>query len=128
MAKKHYDCDKCPGYCCSYPNIPLENGDLERLAGHLGLTRAQMKTRHTKKGTADEKDGTRPTVLRHQADETFGSICGLFDMAARRCSVYEARPEICREYPGRPRCGYYEFLSFERDAQEDPDYIALTGN
>ena len=127
MAKKHYDCGKCPGYCCSYPNIPLENGDLERLAAHLGLTPAQFKKRHTKKGTKEE-DGSRPTVLRHQDDYYFGSICGFFDMEKRRCSVYEARPDICREYPGRPRCGYYEFLSFERDAQEDPDYIAVTGN
>ena len=24
------------------------------------------------------------------------------------------------------RCGYYDFLSFERRAQEDPEYVATT--
>src|SRR3546814_6916742 len=71
---------------------------------------------------------TRPRVLRHQDDEHFGSICTFFDTDKRRCTIYEARPEICREYPGRKRCGYYDFLTFERDAQEDPDYVAITNN
>ena len=75
-----------------------------RLADHFGLSRAKFKKRHTKKGT-EEEDGTRPTVLRHQDDPYFGSSCALFDMEKRRCSVYQARPDICREYPGRPRCG-----------------------
>ena len=128
VARSYYDCGKCPGYCCSYPNIPIENGDLERLAQHLGLSLDQARKRLTKLGKAGPNDKTRPTVLRHQHDEYFGTICKLFDAEKRRCTVYEARPEICRDYPGRPRCGYYEFLSFERDAQEDPDYVAVTGN
>ena len=41
----------------------------------------------------------------------------------RRCTVYEARPEVCRAYPGGSHCGYYNFLSFERRVQEDPDHI-----
>ena len=128
VAKKHYDCGKCPGYCCSYPNIPLENGDLERLAAHFELSAEQFTKRFTKKGKADKTDKTRPTVLRHKEDHVFGTICTFFDRDERRCTVYTARPDICRDYPGRPRCGYYEFLSFERDAQDDPDYIAVTGN
>src|SRR3546814_16093298 len=68
----------------------------------------------------------RPRVLRHQDDEHFGSICAFFDTDKRRCTIYEARPEICRESPGRKRCGYYAFLKFERDAQEDPDYVDIT--
>jgi hypothetical protein len=42
--------------------------------------------------------------------------------------VYKARPAICREFPGPGRCGYYDFLSFERKAQEDPDFISTTWN
>ena len=41
-------------------------------------------------------------------------------------TVYEARPAICRDFPGGRRCGYYDFLKFERHHQDDPDFIALT--
>ena len=27
-----YNCNKCPGYCCSYPLIALEKRNVERLA------------------------------------------------------------------------------------------------
>ena len=46
----------------------------------------------------------------------------------KQYQIYEARPKICREYPGKGRCGYYDFLMFERDAQDDPDYVAVTNN
>ena len=41
--------------------------------------------------------------------------------------IYAARPAHCRSYPGG-RCGYYDFLSFERAAQEDPEFVATTWN
>ena len=52
-------------------------------------------------------------VLRHQPDKIYGTICKFINRETRRCTVYEARPEICRSYPGNSRCGYYDFLSFE---------------
>lgn len=128
MGKVKYDCLKCPGYCCSYPNIHLQPADVARLAKHFKMDEDAFRKKHTKKGTKEAGADKRPRVLRHQEDEHFGSICAFFDTDKRRCTVYEARPEICRDYPGRKRCGYYEFLSFERDAQEDPDYIAITNN
>jgi len=128
VGKVKYDCLKCPGYCCSYPNIHLKDSDIERLSKHLGMTAKAFRKQHTKKGFKEEGAEKRPTVLNHQEDEHFGSICWFFDTEKRCCTVYEGRPEICREYPGRKRCGYYEFLKFERDAQEDPDYVAITNN
>lgn len=128
LAKKHYDCDNCPSYCCSYPRIQLENGDLERLAAHFAMTRKEAKKRFTRRDKSEEKKSKAPRILRHKEDEIFGTICTFFDQDSRGCGIYQARPETCREYPGRKRCGYYEFLSFERDAQQDPDYVAVTGN
>jgi len=128
VGKVKYDCLKCPGYCCSYPNIHLKPDDIKRLAKHFDLSVEDFTKRHTEKGTKEKGQDKRPLVLRHQEDEHFGSICWFFDTDKRQCTVYEARPKICREYPGRKRCGYYEFLSFERDAQEDPDYIAITNS
>jgi hypothetical protein len=35
---------------------------------------------------------------------------------------------VCREYPDAKRCGYYEFLEFEREQQGDDKFIATTQN
>lgn len=126
--KRRYDCSKCPSYCCSYPTIELKAGDIKRLAVHFGISKKDARKRFAKSGKADGKKKKPDRMLRHQNDPTFGTICIFFDTKARRCTIYDARPEICRDYPGRKKCGYYEFLQFERDAQEDSDYIALTGN
>ena len=50
----------------------------------------------------------------------------LLDQEKRRCTVYEARPGVCRKYPDSYRCGYYDFLRFEREQQDDQELIALT--
>lgn len=113
-----YSCDRCPAYCCSYDRIVVSDGDIRRLAKHFGLSVAKAREQLTKKG---EERGER--VLRHRKDHVYESVCRFLDRETRRCTVYEARPEICREYPGSTRCGYYDFLSFERNAQEDPDFI-----
>jgi len=128
VGKVKYDCLKCPGYCCSYPNIHTKPKDIRRLAEHFGVSEEEAKKRFTKKGFKEDGMKKRPRVLRHQKDEHFGSICHFFDTEKRRCTIYKARPKICRDYPGRKRCGYYDFLMFERDAQEDPDYVAITNN
>ena len=65
-------------------------------------------------------------VLRHKQDEIFETCCRFLDVETRKCTVYEHRPRVCRTYPGQVHCGYYDFLVFERAAQDDPEYIALT--
>ena len=65
--------------------------------------------------------------MRRKADQHFGRICQFFDTRKRRCTIYAARPETCRSYPGG-RCGYYDFLSFERRAQNDPEFVATTSH
>ena len=47
--------------------------------------------------------------MRRKADPHFGKTCRFFDTKKRRCTIYTARPTICREYPGGG-CGYYSFL------------------
>jgi Fe-S-cluster containining protein len=65
-------------------------------------------------------------VLRHRQDDIFATSCKFLDGETRQCTVYEHRPGICRRFPGTARCGYYDFLAFERRRQDDPEYIALT--
>jgi uncharacterized protein len=121
--KNFYCCNRCPAYCCSYPRIPVTSSDVRRLARFLNLPAETVARKFTKKG---EEDGE--VILRHQPDKTYGTICRFLDLETRGCTVYEARPAICREYPGTCRCGYYDFLSFERRVQEDPDWIPSTWN
>jgi uncharacterized protein len=116
-----YNCAKCPGYCCSYPLIPLKKRDVQRLADHFGLSFEAARKKFTK------VDGEEPYAMRRKADTHFGKICRFFDTEKRCCTIYTARPTICREYPGGG-CGYYSFLMAERNSQEDPDHVASTWN
>jgi len=118
-----YNCRRCPAYCCSYPRIIISEKDLARLAKHQGIGIEEARRKFTKRG---HEDGER--VLRHKGDEHFGTVCRFLNRKTRACMVYKARPAICREFPGPGRCGYYDFLSFERNAQEDPDFISTTWN
>ena len=117
-----YDCSKCPGYCCSYPLIALDKRDVERLAKHHGLSFDDARKKFTFEGHG------RKYAMRRKKDEYYGRICRFFDTDKRRCTVYEARPSVCRSFPGDKKCGYYDFLMFERECQDDPEFVALTDN
>jgi len=116
-----YNCEKCPAYCCTYDEIPVSARDLERLARHFGITPALAEARYTK--LYGKK---KMRVLRHRKDPVFKSACMMLDPEKRRCTIYQGRPSICRDFPGGKRCGYYDFLKFERHHQDDQEFIALT--
>lgn len=120
-SRKAYDCIECPAYCCSYAHIPVTDKDIKRLAKHYDLTEKEAKRKFTKKG-----DKESPRVLRHKDDEHFTTICRFIDSETRNCTIYDARPAICREFPTQKRCGYYDFLMFEREVQDDKEWIATT--
>jgi uncharacterized protein len=120
-SKLKFDCAKCPGYCCSYPRIEVTNKDLKRLAEHFDMDVAKAEKKFTRwYKDADEGD---ERILRHQKDEIYGTICRFFDTDKRRCTIYAARPSVCREYPGGNSCGYYTFIKFERKHQDDKSFI-----
>ena len=118
--KSNFDCSKCPGYCCSHGRIAVSDFDIKRLATHFGLAISAAKKKFTyrfKTKDADEQ------ILRHKKDTVYASICTFFDTKERRCTIYEARPNVCRKYPYGNKCGYYAFLEFEREHQDDENYI-----
>ena len=117
----NYSCAKCPAYCCTYNEIEITTRDIERLARHFGVSYKVAEERYTK---PDPKKSVR--MLRHRKDKVFESACMFLDQEKRRCTVYEARPGVCRKYPDSSRCGYYDFLRFERTQQGDEEYVALT--
>lgn len=118
VTKISYDCSKCPAYCCTYYRISVEKRDITRLAKHFGISPEVAARRFTKTVEGDN-------VLRHQKDAIYGSACMFLDLETRRCTIYEARPGVCREYPDKPRCGYYEFLRWERSHQDDEEFIPM---
>lgn len=115
-----YNCSKCPGYCCSYPVIAINKRDVERLARFHEIDFDTAVKRFTKRAHGHKY------LMRRKADPHFGKICQFFDIEARRCTIYKGRPSTCRAYPGPGRCGYYDFLSFERRIQDDPERVAIT--
>ena len=111
-----FNCLKCPAYCCSYDRIDVTRRDIQRLAKHFGIAYDEAERRYTKIAAGDR-------VLRHKKDHIFKSVCMFLDTEERRCTIYDARPAVCREYPESLRCGYYDFLASERRRQCDDDFI-----
>jgi Fe-S-cluster containining protein len=124
--KVDYDCSKCPGYCCSYPRIVVTDHDIKRLAKHFGLSEDKAKTRFTRSyvfKSDKPKENIKERILKHRKDHIYATVCQFFDHDLRRCTVYEARPDVCRQFPDGKKCGYYTFLKFERKHQGDQDFI-----
>ena len=118
--KAIYDCSKCPGYCCSLGRIAVSDFDVARLAKHFGLSPRKARAKFAYRYRTKEVD---EWILRHRKDTVYKTICRFFDIEERRCTVYEARPNVCRKYPYGNKCGYYDFLKFEREHQDDEEYI-----
>jgi uncharacterized protein len=114
-----YSCAKCPAWCCTYDEIEVTQHDIERLGRQFGLEFEAAQEKFTKlKGTLH--------LLRHKKDSIFKTACMFLDQEKRRCTVYESRPGVCRKYPDSNRCGYYDFLTFERARKGDKESVALT--
>ncbi|NBQ80863.1 MAG: hypothetical protein EBU09_02630 [Betaproteobacteria bacterium] len=84
-----FDCSKCPGYCCTYPRIVISLKDLTRIARHFEISEDEARRQFTK---PYKDQGMDEIVLKHQRDSIYASVCRFFDTAARRCTIYKARP------------------------------------
>jgi Fe-S-cluster containining protein len=115
-----FNCAKCPGYCCSHTRIAVTEHDIERLARHLGLPLEKARKKLTYRY---QVAGIDEQLLRHHKDTVYKSVCHLFDRKKRQCTVYAARPYVCRKYPYGNTCGYYTFLKFERAHQGDDEFV-----
>ncbi len=115
----YYDCSKCPAYCCSvYERVSVDKRDLKRLAKHFGLSVRATVQRFTKIHSGER-------VLRRKADPIFGQACTFLNPLTRQCTIYHARPKVCRDFPSTKRCAYYDLLQFEREQQGDDTVVPL---
>lgn len=116
-----FDCSKCPAFCCSiYERVIVTKRDLNRLAKYFGVAVDVAARRYTK---IHKESGER--VLRRKKDVIFDEVCQFLDPETRGCTIYHGRPEVCREYPARSRCVYYDVLQFEREQQDDQNVLPL---
>jgi Fe-S-cluster containining protein len=114
-----YDCDKCIAYCCSiYDRVQVTPRDIRRLAAYFRVLPEVAMQRFTKVYNKER-------ILRRKADRLFGQACTFLDQDTRKCTIYNARPLVCREFPTTPRCAYYDLIEFEREQQNDPDVVPL---
>lgn len=117
--RTYYNCIECPAYCCSvYERVQVTPRDIRRLAKHFNITEEMAISRYTK---VYEKE----RVLRRKADPIFGQACQFLNPETRGCTIYHARPAVCRQFPDTTRCAYYDLLKFEKQQQGDPDVIPL---
>jgi Fe-S-cluster containining protein len=117
--RSYYDCVACPAYCCSvYERVQVTLRDLRRLAKHFGVDEEVAKARYTKMYSGER-------VLRRKKDHLFGMACQFINPETRGCTIYHARPAVCREFPTSTRCAYYDLLQFEKVQQDDPDTLPL---
>jgi len=118
-ARVFYDCTKCPAYCCSiYDRVQVTKRDLNRLAKYFSVSVETATKRYTKMWGKER-------VLRRKSDPVLGESCQFLDHETRGCTIYHGRPNVCREYPARSRCSYYDVLQFERTQQDDTDVLPL---
>lgn len=117
--KTYYNCLDCPAYCCSvYERVQVTPRDVRRLATYFNVSEEIALARFTK---TYEKE----RVLRRKADPVLGQACHFLNLETRRCTIYHARPAVCRQFPDTTRCAYYDLLKFERQQQGDPDALPL---
>jgi Fe-S-cluster containining protein len=115
----YFDCTKCPAFCCSiYDRVQVTKRDVTRLAKHFGVSFETAWRRFTKRWEKER-------VLKRVKDTIFPETCMFLDQETRGCTIYHARPAVCRAYPDHARCAYYDVLQFERRWQADETVIPL---
>jgi len=80
------------GNCCAQPEgvVRVDADDVQRIAAHLGLSEAGVRSRFLA-GSGDRL-----------ADGLGGRCAFLVDGGEATCGIYPARPERCRSWPFWP--------------------------
>ena len=97
------DCTACGNCCCIY-EIELLDSDINRLSEHLNISNDELINKYAMAGNE--------TKLAFNA-----SPCPF--LVEKKCIVYEARPQVCREFPhvqkGDIRSRMWSVLDYARD-------------
>jgi Fe-S-cluster containining protein len=108
-------CIACGDCCRWYKLIRLTDEDISRLADHLGITESQFRTLYAQENTLEnilseatglDESGRKALFEILKEDGLYGpglkTIDGkgcIFLTEEGLCSVHEARPSVCRQWP-----------------------------
>ena len=86
------DCTRCAN-CCKTMDIKFSDEDVERIAGHLDMEIDDFIQTYLE---PDDEDG--PYKVREKPCSFLGDD--------GRCTIYDVRPTVCREYPHTDKDGF----------------------
>ncbi|MFV0438138.1 MAG: YkgJ family cysteine cluster protein [Desulfopila sp.] len=92
-------CGYCPAYCCyrlAGATLYLDAIDINRIARHLGITDGEVRKRYI----------VEKHTFKTRADGSCVFLAN--DRMCQRCTIHEARPRQCREFPYDAPCPYLE--------------------
>lgn len=99
LARNKTYCNYCPGYCCyRLPGSTLfvRAEDINRMARHFNISDGEVRKRYLEnKNTFKTRDDGSCILLAN-------------DRMCRRCTIHEARPQQCRDFPYDKPCPYLE--------------------
>ena len=99
LARNMLYCNYCPGYCCYRlpgATLYLDNEDINRLARYLSISDGEVRHRFLEnKNTFKTREDGSCILLAN------GRLC-------KRCTIHEARPRQCRDFPYEKPCPYLE--------------------
>ncbi len=99
-----WECDRCTA-CCRWPGqVKVTDGEIARIAAHLGIGEDEFIQRHTRLNAA--RNGLS---LLDQAD---GS-CAFLD--GNECRINPAKPQQCRDFSN-----LWNFPGFEKTCRAKP--------
>jgi len=91
-AFRRIDCTRCAN-CCKHMHVRVTAEDIARIAEHRGLTREAFIATYL---TPDPEAGG------HRMNAIPCPFLGTDD----RCTIYDVRPQTCREYPHTDKEGF----------------------
>lgn len=99
LARNKSFCDYCPGYCCYRlpgASLLLRTDDINRMARHFGISDGEVRMQYLEnKNTFKTREDGSCILLANNR------MC-------KRCTIHEARPLQCRDFPYDKPCPYLE--------------------
>ena len=86
-AQRQIDCTACAN-CCRHSVVPVSKMEIENIARHLGVTPEGVTHHYT---VPDPEDRGERILLTSRR--------GCIFLESNLCSIYEARPKTCRDFP-----------------------------
>ncbi len=102
-----FQCVKCGRCCREHTEIEFSMDDLKQASRKQGMNVPQFIRRYGLKRTSYEGIG-----VYHALKLANGERCPFFD--GSECTIYEARPDVCRRYPFLTPEGVARTLQMER--------------